>query len=282
MRECTTEYYNWTSHGEESVPEFEAATVSPMSEEPTPAAHVEANNHPQWGDEQHMDWAQRMVFYAAVPSYFSSSHDGVPDDGTRSCPLDTDRSGYYYGDGSYDYESGLADRFYNVVHGADQPLWNGCTQPCTQFQLGVAAELVDIKADDHILERIYDRISQWSNKILPRGHTLPGDYYNMKKFIKDLGLPVKKIGACKNACMFYWKDDIDLEYCKFYGDARYKPTRGQDPRRKKSPYVVLMYLPLTPRLQRLYSLRAIAEHMTWHATHQMEEVSMCHPSYAEA
>ncbi|KAL0401976.1 UNVERIFIED_CONTAM: hypothetical protein Slati_4227500 [Sesamum latifolium] len=149
MRGFTAEYYNWTSHGEESVPEyFEAATVPPVSEEPTPAAHIEANNHPHWGDEQHMDWALRMVFYAVGPSYFSSSHDGVPDDGTRSCPLDADRSEYCYGGGPYDYES--------------------------------------------------------------------------------------------------------------------------------------RYLPLTPHLQRLYSSRATVEHMMWHATHQTDEGSVCHPSDAEA
>ncbi|KAL0324643.1 UNVERIFIED_CONTAM: hypothetical protein Scaly_2431400 [Sesamum calycinum] len=61
------------------------------------------------------------------------------------------------------------------------------------------------------------------------------------------------------------KDDADLEYCKFCGDARYKPARGRDPHRKKSTYTVLRYLPLTPRLQRLYSLRMTVEHMTWHA-----------------
>ncbi|KAL0303019.1 UNVERIFIED_CONTAM: hypothetical protein Sradi_6170000 [Sesamum radiatum] len=104
----------------------------------------------------------------------------------------------------------------------------------------------------------------------------------MKKLIKDLGLLVEKIGACKNGCILYWMDDIDLEYCKFCGDARYKPTRGQDPRQKSSPYAVLRYLLLTPCLQRLYSLRATAEHMTWHATHQTKEGSMCHPSDAEA
>ncbi|KAK4398036.1 hypothetical protein Sango_1279100 [Sesamum angolense] len=70
-------------------------------------------------------------------------------------------------------------------------------------------------------------------------------------------------------------DDIDLEYCKFCGDARYKPFRGRDPLRKKSSYAV------TPHLQRLYSLRATAEHMTWHATRQTEEGSMCHPSDVE-
>ncbi|KAL0416939.1 UNVERIFIED_CONTAM: hypothetical protein Slati_3525800 [Sesamum latifolium] len=81
--------------------------------------------------------------------------------------------------------------------------------------------------------------------------------------------------------MLYWKDDVDLEYCKFCGDTRYKPTRGQDPRQKKSPYAILRYLSLTPRLQKLYSSRSTAKHMTWHATHQMEEASL-HPSDAEA
>ncbi|KAL0433738.1 UNVERIFIED_CONTAM: hypothetical protein Slati_2708100 [Sesamum latifolium] len=199
-----------------------------------------------------MDWAQMIIFYATGPSYFSSSRDGVPDDGTRSCPIDADCSEYCYDGGPYYYESRLANHFANVVHAADQPLWNSCTQPCTQSQLGVVAELVDIKADGHILERIYDRISQWGNRILPPDHTLPGDDYSTKKLIKDLGLPIEKIGACKNGCMLYWKDNVDLEYCKFCGDARYKPTQGRDPHRKKSPYVDLRYLPLTPRLQRLY------------------------------
>ncbi|KAL0289539.1 UNVERIFIED_CONTAM: hypothetical protein Sradi_7071600 [Sesamum radiatum] len=59
-------------------------------------------------------------------------------------------------------------------------------------------------------------------------------------------------------------------------------SRPKDPSRKKSMYTVLRYLPLIPRLQRLYSLRSTAEHMTWHATHQTGEGSMCHPSNVEA
>ncbi|KAL0420330.1 UNVERIFIED_CONTAM: hypothetical protein Slati_3055900 [Sesamum latifolium] len=116
---------------------------------------------------------------------------------------------------------------------------------------------------------------------MPRDHTLPLDYYNTKKLIKDLGLPMEKIDACKNGCL-YWKDDIDLDYCKFCGGARYKPTRVRNPNRKNTPYAVLRYLPITPRLQRLYVSKTTAEQMTWHATHQIEEGSMCHPSDAEA
>ncbi|KAL2250064.1 UNVERIFIED_CONTAM: hypothetical protein Sindi_2480100 [Sesamum indicum] len=82
--------------------------------------------------------------------------------------------------------------------------------------------------------------------------------------------------------MLYSKDDVDWEYCKFCGDARYKTTRGRDPCYKKSLYAVLSYLPLTPCLQRLYSWKATSKHMTWHATHQMWEGSMCHPSNAKA
>ncbi|KAL0286748.1 UNVERIFIED_CONTAM: hypothetical protein Sangu_2722000 [Sesamum angustifolium] len=83
------------------------------------------------------------------------------------------------------------------------------------------------------------------------------------------------------ACL-YSKDDIDLGYCKICGDGRYKPARGRDPHKKRSPYAVLRYLPLTPHLQRLYSSRATAEHMTWHATHQIDEGSICHPSDVRA
>ncbi|KAK4383753.1 hypothetical protein Sango_2745900 [Sesamum angolense] len=82
--------------------------------------------------------------------------------------------------------------------------------------------------------------------------------------------------------MLYWKDDVDLKYKKFCGDAMYKSTRERDSHRKKSPYAVLRYLPLTPCLQRLYASRAIVEHMTWLATHQTEKGSMCHLFDAEA
>ncbi|KAK4397515.1 hypothetical protein Sango_1588100 [Sesamum angolense] len=162
MRGFMAEYYNCTLHGEDIVQNYyEAPNVPQVSEEPTSAGHVEGN-YPQWDDEQRMDWAQGTVFYAAGPSYFVSSHEGVPDDGTRSCPVDADTSSYI-----------------TMV-----------------------------------------------NRILPCDHTLPGDYYSTKKLVKDLGLLVEKIHACTNGCMLYWKDDVDLEYCKFCRDGRGCILRG--------------------------------------------------------
>ncbi|KAL0372098.1 UNVERIFIED_CONTAM: hypothetical protein Scaly_0891400 [Sesamum calycinum] len=82
--------------------------------------------------------------------------------------------------------------------------------------------------------------------------------------------------------MLFWKDDKHLEFCKFCGHARYKPVKGQKPRRKRSAYATLRYLPITPRLQRLYASNTTAEYMSWHATHETENGVMCHPSDAEA
>ncbi|KAL0410500.1 UNVERIFIED_CONTAM: hypothetical protein Slati_3639700 [Sesamum latifolium] len=93
---------------------------------------------------------------------------------------------------------------------------------------------------------------------------------------------MEKIDACMNDCMLYWKDDINLDYCKFCGESKYKPIRERNPNRKKTPYAVLRYLPLTPRLQWLYASKVTAEQMTCHANHQKEERSMCHPPDAEA
>ncbi|KAL0367937.1 UNVERIFIED_CONTAM: hypothetical protein Scaly_1012600 [Sesamum calycinum] len=110
-----------------------------------------------------------MKFYAAEPSYFASFHEGVPDDGMKSCHVDTSPSSYCYGGGPYDFDD--------------------------------------------------------SGK---------------KKLVKDLGLPIAKINACKNGCMLYWKDDVDLEHYIFCGDARYKPSRGRDYGRTYSCWPVII------------------------------------------
>ncbi|KAL0437695.1 UNVERIFIED_CONTAM: hypothetical protein Sradi_0477400 [Sesamum radiatum] len=76
----------------------------------------------------------------------------------------------------------------------------------------------------------------------------------------------------------YDQDDIGLEYCKFCGDPRYKPTKDWNPQRKKSPYAVLRYLPLIPRLQRLYASPATAKYMTcMSAIRQRRVLCAIHP-----
>ncbi|KAK4382826.1 hypothetical protein Sango_2835300 [Sesamum angolense] len=123
------EYYNWTSHGEDIVQDY-----------------YEAPSVPQVSEDMLRDLVPSSGTPSSGLSYFASYHEGVPDDGTRSGPVDVGTSSYVYdGVGRYDNdESGLAHRFFNIVHAADRPLWDGCNQS----QLGVVVELVDIKADE--------------------------------------------------------------------------------------------------------------------------------------
>ncbi|KAK4384555.1 hypothetical protein Sango_3049800 [Sesamum angolense] len=72
---------------------------------------------------------------------------------------------------------------------ADQPLYSGCDQS----QLAAVARLVNIKAEHNMSERYYDQVFEWASDLLHRDHTLPSNYYNTKKMIRDLGLPVEKI-----------------------------------------------------------------------------------------
>ncbi|KAL0412280.1 UNVERIFIED_CONTAM: hypothetical protein Slati_3817700 [Sesamum latifolium] len=129
IKDFMSEYYNWTLHGEERVPEyFEAITAPPSHNKQTLLIPTEEGTSTHWGDATQMNWAHRMVFDATGPTFWSSTYnqDGAPDEGKRSCPLDAGPSSYYYGRSPYDYVSGLVDRFHDVVHAAEQPLWNGC------------------------------------------------------------------------------------------------------------------------------------------------------------
>ncbi|KAL0423239.1 UNVERIFIED_CONTAM: hypothetical protein Sradi_0858700 [Sesamum radiatum] len=148
-----------------------------------------------WGDVEQMNWDQRMVYDATGLYFFSAHPNPEPVGACSSIPTDSTK----VSPNSYGYDvSRLSDRFSDVVHVADHPLYNSCDES----QLSTVARLVNIKAENNMSERCYDQVSQWASDLLPRDHTLPL-YYNTKKLIRDLGLPVEKIHACKNNCMLY-------------------------------------------------------------------------------
>ncbi|XP_058006773.1 uncharacterized protein LOC110657485 [Hevea brasiliensis] len=70
----------------------------------------------------------------------------------------------------------------------------------------------------------------YQDELLPQGSNLPQSYYDAKKVIQDLGLSYKKIDACVNNCMLYWKEDERLDFCKICGYSRWKTDKynGED------------------------------------------------------
>ena len=268
------DYYDWTAHGE---------TPMIVNEHPNTVPHMSELMN-EWGTFEHMYWDQGMAFDGQGPSF-------VPNWGANQACYGTEYSSPYYNEVGPSVQAPieeeddvtlLSTKFFDMLKEADDPLYSGCE---SHSQLSMVARLLRIKAESNTSESTFNKWVQSFKEALPRDNILPNDFYGYKKLIRDLGLPVKKIDACKNGCMLYWKDDLGEEACKFCNFPRYKQrTKGRpnNPKRKRMAHSVLRYLPLTPRLQRLYASEVTAPHMTWHDSHEIDNGVMCHPSDAEA
>lgn len=103
--------------------------------------------------------------------------------------------------------------------------------------------------------------------------------YSTNRQMRDSRIPVQKIDVCPNGCMLFLKDAENLSRCSICGAHRYKVNIGG---KKHVAHKVLHYFLITPRLQRLYAIKSIADAMSWHASNYKFENMMLHPSDSEA
>ena len=164
-----------------------------------------------------------------------------------------------------------AQNFYDMLNAANQEVWPNCQ---THSQLSAIARMLHIKSEHRFSERYYDALCQFMKELLSDDNVMIDSFYETKKLIKGIGLPVYKIHTCLNGCIIYWGDDSELSQCKFCDHARYRPQSIN--RQKLVPYKKMYYFPLTPRLQRLYALEATAKSMRWHDDHFVEDGEMRH------
>ncbi|XP_071727574.1 uncharacterized protein [Rutidosis leptorrhynchoides] len=106
--------------------------------------------------------------------------------------------------------------------------------------------------------------------MLPEGNELPVSTYQAKKLMCPMGLEIQRIHACPNDCMLHRNEDKDLHQCKVCGTSRYKrgkPTDNADSDVSENgpPAKLLWYLPIIPRLKRLFANEKDAKLLRWHA-----------------
>ncbi|EOY13556.1 Uncharacterized protein TCM_032154 [Theobroma cacao] len=166
-----------------------------------------------------------------------------------------------------------ASSFCSLLTNAEEPLWVGCTKHST---LSAVSQLLNVKAEYNWSESCFDRLLEIIKNMLPSDENLPINFYRMKKKVAKLGLGYIKIDACKNNCMFFYEQFATFEHCQVCGHPRYKQKNSSVRRQKKIPYKILRYLPLIPRLQRLYMSCKTVEHMTWHAQHHSDDGLLRH------
>jgi len=98
--------------------------------------------------------------------------------------------------------------------------------------------------------------------------------------LKEFAMPYETIDVCRNSCMLYWGNDAMLLRCKFCEQERFRPRRPTS--RNAIPYKKMFYMPVAPRLKRLYESERTASHMRWHAEHSTVTGEMQHPSDGKA
>ncbi|OMP05644.1 Transposon, En/Spm-like protein [Corchorus capsularis] len=171
-----------------------------------------------------------------------------------------------------------AREFFSLLKDADESLWTGCKK---HSKLSAVSQLLNCKSECNMSDSSYDRFISIVKDMLPEDEKLPTNFYRTKK-MDSLGLGYKKIPACPNNCMLFYKESESLNECSVCGHPRYKPRKSSSSKHKDVPFKVLRYLPLTPRLQRLYMSSKTAKHMSWHEFNQSPEGEMRHPVDSEA
>ncbi|XP_028102662.1 uncharacterized protein LOC114301906 [Camellia sinensis] len=167
--------------------------------------------------------------------------------------------------------------FDKLLEDARRPLYLGC-QKFTL--LSFVVKMLHIKVLNKWSNKSFDMLLGVLKDLLPESdQKVPWTLYEVKKFLRDLGLGYVPIHACKYDYALFWKENVNLENCSICKEPRYKMNDGKG---KKIPHKILRYFPLTPRLQRLYMLRKTAGDMRWHKEKRVDDGILRHPADGEA
>lgn len=167
-----------------------------------------------------------------------------------------------------------AKKFFDMLLNAQKPLYDGCKESL----LSVASRVTNLKCEYNIPHRAVDGFTSLMRDICPDKSNMTDTFRATKKLLKGLELPHQKIDVCPNGCFLFWKDQSHLQKCPVCNEDRYKKiAKGKRVAKKQ-----LIYFPVTPRLQRLYAVKATATEMRWHVENPREEGIMAHPCDGEA
>ncbi|KAI5349871.1 hypothetical protein L3X38_002762 [Prunus dulcis] len=174
-------------------------------------------------------------------------------------------------------DSAEFEQYEKLLKNANQELYPGCENFSV---LTAIVELMHGKIKYRMSNLCFDYFLGVFKRMLPTDNCLPKDHKHAQKVLHGLGLGYEKIHACKNNCMLFYKEHETLDTCPICNESRFKMTSQN--RTTKIPQKVMRYLPLKPRLQRLYMSTHTATDMRWHKEKRVDDDVMRHPADGEA
>ena len=97
--------------------------------------------------------------------------------------------------------------------------------------------------------------------LLPPSNILPRTYRDFSAIMKYIGMEYQAIDACPNDHIIYYKQYEFETECPKCHSSRHRTGQVT----KKVPRKVLRYIPVIPRLQRLFRCKNITQFMDYHA-----------------
>ncbi|GLT51255.1 hypothetical protein SLA2020_246760 [Shorea laevis] len=177
---------------------------------------------------------------------------------------------------------GDAKEFFDLLQAANTPLYDGCDVGDTVLKW--MSHFMNAKTLYNMSVGNWDYMLKCTRRWMkPEDRDkIPKDFYSAKKMMRRFSLGYKKYDVCVNNCFLYYGEYENKNYiaCPICGEPRYK--QGHVQQNQHIPRKSLWYLPITPRLKRLYMCRKTAEQMTWHLTCRGESEKIVHPAGAEA
>ena len=140
---------------------------------------------------------------------------------------------------------------------ANQPIYEGCSES----MLSVSVKLLAARSNWHIPQKCVDYFAQLLMAVSPSTNNIPKNCYEATRLAGKLGLKVEMIDCCADGCMLFYKEDSNLNACKFCNKLRFAPKRDGVGNYKNVPVKRMFYFLITSRLQRLYASAKTTSHM---------------------
>ncbi|KAJ9544771.1 hypothetical protein OSB04_024478 [Centaurea solstitialis] len=177
------------------------------------------------------------------------------------------------GQSTLDKDLETLDRLSDELH---QELYKEC-QSYSKFSFVVT--ILHLKTTSGWSIKSFGVLLDIFRKALPTPASISKDFYEAKKYIRELGFKGEKIHACMNDCILYRNEYASHTECLNVEckEPRYSENDSKVPRK------VLRYFPLKPRLQRLFIDGQVARDMRWHNEKRVNDANIArHPADSEA
>ncbi|XP_076936718.1 uncharacterized protein LOC143603987 [Bidens hawaiensis] len=169
------------------------------------------------------------------------------------------------------------EKLKHLFEDSEKPLYTGCLN---FSKLSAVLKLFNAKTKYGWSDVSFTYLLEVVHEMLPEDNELPVSLYKAKKLMCPMGLKVKRIHACPNDCMLYRKKFKNDHKCFKCGASRYKcKTKTDDVDedvKNGQPAKLLWYLPIIPRLKRLFPNEKEAKLLRWHSDNRINDGKLRH------